>query len=233
MWVLIVEDEIRLAGLIKKGLEAEGFSAAVCHDGIAGEELAMVNTYDALIVDWRLPKQDGRTLLKNLRAAGNQVPAIMLTALGEVEHRVAGLEAGADDYLPKPFSFEELVARLRAVTRRPPMAEFDHILTLGSVVVNCDRRSVEINGDQHIFRPKEFALLEMLLRRSGDVISRSVLAERIWGSALYVTDNVIDVTVSGLRSKLNAAFNETRPDVEIITIRGVGYSARKIEPAPL
>ncbi|MFT4604358.1 MAG: DNA-binding response OmpR family regulator [Rhodothermales bacterium] len=231
MWVLIVEDDFRLADLIRRGLEAEGFTVAISHDGVEGEELATLNRYDALIVDWSLPKQDGRTLIKNLRSSGIQVPAIMLTALGDVEHRVAGLEAGADDYLPKPFSFEELVARLRAVTRRPPIAEFDHILTAGSVLVNSERRTVEINGEPELLRPKEFALLEMLLRRKGDVISRSVLAERIWGSALYVTDNVIDVTISGLRSKLNAGFKGAEPDLEIITVRGVGYSAREIETA--
>jgi len=117
--VLIIEDEARLASLLRRGLEAEGYVTDVASDGVEGELLAIENTYDAMIVDWRLPKQDGKSLIEHLRAAGDRTPALMLTALDDIEHRVAGLDAGADDYLTKPFSFEELLARLRALLRRP------------------------------------------------------------------------------------------------------------------
>jgi DNA-binding response OmpR family regulator len=192
----------------------------VATDGEGGEDQARLNAYDALIVDWRLPKRTGRDLLESLRSDRITTPAIMLTALDDVEHRVAGLDAGADDYLAKPFSFEELLARLRAVTRRPPMAQQDRTLTLGPLVMNTERRSVTVSGESLNLRPKEYALLEVLIRNAGAVLSRSVLAERVWGSALYVSDNVIDVTVSGLRQKLRDA---GRARLQLETIHGVGY----------
>lgn len=220
MWVLVIEDDERLADLLRRGLEAESFTVDIATDGEEGEDQARLNAYDALIVDWRLPRKSGRDLLENLRNDGVKTPAIMLTALDDVEHRVAGLDAGADDYLAKPFSFEELLARLRAVTRRPPMAQQDRTLAIGPLVMNTERRTVTVSGESLSLRPKEYALLEVLLRNAGSVLSRSVLAERVWGSALYVSDNVIDVTVSGLRQKLRDT-DEGRLQLE--TMRGVGY----------
>jgi DNA-binding response OmpR family regulator len=220
MWILVIEDDERLADLLRRGLEAESYTVDVATDGEEGEDQARLNAYDALIVDWRLPKRTGRDLLESLRSDRITTPAIMLTALDDVEHRVAGLDAGADDYLAKPFSFEELLARLRAVTRRPPMAQQDRSLTLGPLVMNTERRSVTVSGESLNLRPKEYALLEVLIRNAGAVLSRSVLAERVWGSALYVSDNVIDVTVSGLRQKLRDA---DRARLQLETIRGVGY----------
>jgi DNA-binding response OmpR family regulator len=220
MWILVIEDDERLADLLRRGLEAESYTVDVATDGEDGEDQARLNAYDALIVDWRLPKRTGRDLLESLRSDRITTPAIMLTALDDVEHRVAGLDAGADDYLAKPFSFEELLARLRAVTRRPPMAQQDRSLTLGPLVMNTERRSVTVSGESLNLRPKEYALLEVLIRNAGAVLSRSVLAERVWGSALYVSDNVIDVTVSGLRQKLRDA---DRARLQLETIRGVGY----------
>jgi len=220
MWILVIEDDERLAGLLRRGLEAESFTVDLAADGIQGEDQARLNAYDALIVDWRLPGRDGRQLLEHLRSDDIRTPAIMLTALDDVEHRVAGLDAGADDYLAKPFSFEELLARLRAITRRPPMAQQGRTLTLGPLTMNTERRTVTVSGDPLNLRPKEYALLDVLMRSAGAVLSRSVLAERVWGSALYVSDNVIDVTVSGLRQKLRDS-GEDRLLLE--TIRGVGY----------
>ncbi|QXD14326.1 response regulator transcription factor [Rhodocaloribacter litoris] len=225
MWILLVEDETRLAHSLKTGLEEEGYHVDLAEDGMEGETLALANAYDLLIVDWRLPRQDGKTLVERVRAAGRTMPILMLTALGDVEHRVAGLDAGADDYLPKPFKFEELLARLRALLRRPPLATQEHVLRRGPLEVDTRRRQATFQGTLLNLRPKEYALLEDFMRHPDEVISRTVMAERVWGDAFYVTDNVIDVTISGLRQKLA----EAQPDlpetqaVRIETVRGVGY----------
>jgi DNA-binding response OmpR family regulator len=187
--------------------------------------MAFSNAYDALIVDWRLPQRDGKTVVEHLREAGREMPILMLTALGDVEHRVAGLDAGADDYLPKPFKFEELLARLRALLRRPPMATQQDVLRLGPLELDTKRREATIDGTPLNLRPKEYGLLEDFLRHPDEVVSRTVLAERVWGDAFYVTDNVIDVTISGLRQKLAEARAASggAQTVRIETVRGVGY----------
>lgn len=225
MWILLIEDEKRLADSLKRGLEEEGFQVDVASDGREGEELALINAYDALIVDWRLPVQDGKSVVENVRAAGRPMPIIMLTAMADVEYRIAGLDAGADDYLPKPFKFEELLARLRALLRRPPIATQEDRLQLGPVEIDARKRRARFGGAPLELRPKEFALLEDMLRHPDEVISRTVLAERVWGDAFYVSDNVIDVTISGLRQKLADAKNtHSGPEsVAIETVRGVGY----------
>ena len=227
-WVLLIEDEARLADSVKRGLEEEGFTVDLARDAREGEAKALANGYDAFVVDWRLPHGDGKAIVEALRAEGRREPVLMLTALGDVGHRVAGLEAGADDYLPKPFAFEELVARLRALLRRPPLQQQERTLRAGALTMDTASRRVTLAGPraEALFnlRPKEHALLEFLLRGAGAVRSRTVIAERVWGDALYVTDNALDVTVSGLRQKLADASREagTRaPEVE--TVRGVGY----------
>jgi DNA-binding response OmpR family regulator len=195
----------------------------VADDGINGQSMAMANAYDALIVDWRLPGRDGKTVVQNVRGAGRKYPVLMLTALGDVEHRIQGLDAGADDYLPKPFKFEELLARLRALQRRPPLAAQEDVLREGSLEVDTKRRQFTLNGSRLDLRPKEYALLEDFMRHPQEVVSRTVIAERVWGDPFYVSDNVIDVTVSGLRQKLADAYDAERPKVWIETIRGIGY----------
>lgn len=225
MWLLLIEDEARLARSLKTGLEEEGYTVDVASDGAEGETMAFSNAYDALIVDWRLPQRDGKTVVEHLREAGREMPILMLTALGDVEHRVAGLDAGADDYLPKPFKFEELLARLRALLRRPPMATQQDVLRLGPLELDTKRREATIDGTPLNLRPKEYGLLEDFLRHPDEVVSRTVLAERVWGDAFYVTDNVIDVTISGLRQKLAEARAASggAQTVRIETVRGVGY----------
>ena len=225
MWLLLIEDEERLARSLKTGLEEEGYIVDVANDGAAGESMAIANAYDALIVDWRLPNRDGKAVVEHIRAEGRNVPILMLTALADVEHRVAGLDAGADDYLSKPFKFEELLARLRALLRRPPLAMQQDRLRLGGLELDTRRRQASIDGDQLDLRPKEYALLEDFLRHPDEVVSRTILAERVWGDAFYVTDNVIDVTISGLRQKLSDAQpDSSEPDgVRIETVRGIGY----------
>ena len=229
MWILLIEDEARLAGSIRRGLEEEGYRVDVASDAEAGEERALENAYDAFVVDWRLPRGDRKTLVERIRAAGKDQPVLMLTALSDVEHRVAGLDAGADDYLPKPFAFEELVARLRALLRRPPLSDQERTVTVGPLTLDGERRKVTMVGPKGEavlnLRPKEYAMLEVFMRSADAVLSRTVLAERVWGDALFVTDNALDVTVSGLRQRLADAEKtsgaEEAPGIE--TIRGVGY----------
>ncbi len=229
MWILLIEDEARLAASVRQGLEEEGYRVDWAADAQEGERLGLANAYDAFLVDWRLPKGDGKTLVERLRAAGKEQPVLMLTALSDIEHRVAGLDAGADDYLPKPFAFEELVARLRALLRRPPLADQDRVVCVGPLALDSERRRVTMTGGRGEvvlnLRPKEYAMLDAFLRSVGAALSRTVLAERVWGDALYVTDNALDVTVSGLRQRLDDAARasgaERAPRIE--TIRGVGY----------
>lgn len=225
MWLLLIEDESRLASSLQSGLEEEGFVVDIAENGEEGESMARAAAYDLLIVDWRLPHRDGKTVIENLRSTGEDVPILMLTALGDVEHRVEGLEAGADDYLPKPFKFEELLARIRALLRRPPMSTGSELVEYGTLEIDSKRRKARLGGEQLDLRPKEFALLEDFVRHPDEVISRTIIAERVWGDAFYVTDNVIDVTIFGLRQKLNDAQPESarRPTIRIETVRGVGY----------
>lgn len=229
MWLLLVEDEPRLAASVQRGLEEEGFRVDWAADAEAGERLALAHAYDLLVVDWRLPKGDGKTLVERVRAAGLDRPVLMLTALGDVEHRVAGLDAGADDYLPKPFVFEELVARLRALARRPPLAEQAAALRVGPLEINTERHVATLAGPRGTatvnLRPKELALLDALLRNAGAALSRAAIADRVWAEAPYLSDNALDVTVSGLRQALADARRQSgaadAPWIE--TVRGVGY----------
>jgi DNA-binding response OmpR family regulator len=227
MWILLIEDEQRLADSLKRGLEEEGYAVDLAHDGAEGEVMAAANAYDLLIVDWRLPKRDGRSLVEDLRAAGSQVPVIMLTALDGVDHRIAGLDAGADDYLAKPFSFEELLARLRALLRRPPISAQEQVLHTGALTLDTRRRRASVGDCVLNLRPKEYQLLELFMRHPEAALSRTVIAERVWGDAFYVSENAIDVTMSGLRQKLAEALDEARASetdrIRIDTIRGVGY----------
>ena len=226
MWILVIEDEKRLAGSLERGLQEEGYVVDVASDGEEGLGKALANAYDALVVDWRLPKRDGRALVEVVRSKGKSYPILMLTALGDTEHKVAGLDAGADDYLSKPFSFDELLARLRALLRRPPLSEHDRELSVGPLMMDKTRRRLELDGTILNLRPKEFSLMELFMRRPDAVLSRTVIAERVWGDAFYVSDNAIDVTISNLRQKLE----EARPNTDgeeagarIETVRGVGF----------
>jgi DNA-binding response OmpR family regulator len=234
MWLLLIEDELRLASSLKEGLQENGCVVDVAHNGIDGENMALANAYDVVIVDWRLPGRDGRTVIGNLRAAARQFPILMLTAVADLEHRVAGLDAGADDYLSKPFKFEELLARLRALLRRPLLATQNQFLRLGELELDTRGRDAAFGSERLDLRPKEYALLEDLLRHQDEVVSRTAIAERVWGDPFYVTDNVIDVTISGLRQKLAAAQKADGSPlaIRIETIRGVGYRLLLNTPSP-
>ena len=227
MRLLLVEDEPRLAASLRRGLEEEGYTVDHAADAVQADRLAG-GDYDAFVVDWRLPRGDGRSFVAGLRAAGRTEPVLMLTALSDVEHRVAGLDAGADDYLAKPFAFEELLARLRALLRRPALTAPETALTFAGLTVDTDRRRVTLGGPRGeaalALRPKEYDLLRLLLRSPEAVLSRTVIAERVWGDALFVSDNALDRTVSSLRQRLGEARAATGADgPEIETVRGVGY----------
>jgi DNA-binding response OmpR family regulator len=228
--LLFVEDEADVAGPIKRGLEEEGYRVHWTTEGEEGLTEALTGSYDVLVVDWRLPGMDGRTLIERLRDEGNTTPVLMLTALQDVDHRVAGLDAGADDYLTKPFSFEELLARLRALTRRAdrhaesPDTQKTY-LKAGALTMDTARRTVRYGSSSLDLRPKAFRLLELLLRQKGTVVTRTTIAERVWGSLYDVTANAIDVTVSSLRQALESVglTGASLARVAIETERGVGY----------
>lgn len=227
--VLFIEDEDGVAAPIKRGLEEEGYVVDWTRQGEEGLTKALAADYELLIVDWRLPGLDGRTLVQRIREEGDETPILMLTALRDVDHRVAGLDAGADDYLTKPFSFEELLARLRALRRRDTtVADIDiedtH-LRAGALSLDTKRRTVRYGASTLDLRPKSFRLLEFLLRNKGQVVTRTAIAERVWGSPLDVTDNAIDVTVSSLRRALQDAepVGDGFSPVIVETERGIGY----------
>lgn len=226
MWILVIEDESRLADSLREGFEREGYTVDTTDDGKKGEALALTNDYDLLIVDWRLPGQDGKTVVERVRAEGGEVPVLMLTVLADVDHKIEGLEAGADDYLSKPFSFEELLARVRALLRRPPLDEDSDRVEVGALEIDTRRREALLTGEKLDLRPKEYGLLELCARNVEEVQSRTVIAERVWGDPFYVSDNTIDVTVSNLRAKMKEVRDRAggvNGNVKLETVRGTGY----------
>jgi DNA-binding response OmpR family regulator len=226
MRILVVEDEERLARLISRVLAEEGYAVETEANGRQALMRALSDEYDLLIVDWMLPDLSGVQLVKRLRAAEVGTPAIMLTARDQVEDRVEGLDAGADDYLPKPFAFPELLARVRALTRRPRGEEKDGtILGAGDVTLDPVRHVVRHRGETVDLTAKEFALLATLLQRPGQVFTRPVLLDTVWGASPEVYANVVDLYVSYLRKKLDGDSEASH----IRTVRGVGYT---FEPQP-
>ncbi len=222
MRILIVEDEERLARLISRVLTEEGYAAETEVNGRRGLVRALSGEFDLLVVDWMLPDLSGVQLVRRLRAAEVGTPAIMLTARDQIEDRVEGLDAGADDYLPKPFASPELLARVRALTRRSRAGETHDgaVLRAGDVVLDPVRHVVR-HGDETVdLTAKEFALLATLLQRPGQVFTRPVLLDTVWGASPDVYANVVDLYVSYLRKKLD---RDGEPS-HIRTVRGVGYT---------
>lgn len=220
MRILVVEDELSVCQSLATALYADGFDVEVAITGTQGLALATSNPYDLILLDIMLPGVDGLTICKELRSRGNRVPIIFLTARGEVPHRVAGLDAGADDYLPKPFEVAELLARVRANLRRTALTAT--LLSAGSIKLDQMARTVTANEKVVELSPTEFALLEHLMLGSGRTVSRASIMQKVWKQDLY-DDKVIDVYVSGLRKKLGASGKL------ILTDRGVGY---RIQVAP-
>jgi two-component system OmpR family response regulator len=216
--VLVVEDESRMRDLLERGLGEEGYSVDTAQDGPTGLWMALENDYSAIVLDLMLPRLDGIAVCERLRAAGRWAPVIMLTARGEMDDRVRGLDAGADDYLAKPFGFAELAARLRALVRRGS-TERPPVLTVGSLTLDPARRRAWRGSTPLDLSPKEFSLLEMFVRHPGEVLSRTRILEQVWDFAYMGTSNVVDQYVTYLRRKVDKPFGST--DIE--TVRGVGY----------
>ncbi len=218
MKVLIIEDNPKMAAGIQRGLEENGYATDVCHTGFEGEEQAAGGEYDAVILDLMLPDRDGVEVCRNLRRRSVASPVLMLTALSGTEDKVSGLDAGADDYLTKPFEFEELLARLRALLRRGEASEgrtlrcCDLELDLYSRRATRDDETMELSN-------KEFGLLEYLMRNENRVLSRAQIADKVWNTNLEPGSNVIDVYISSLRKKVDRGFER-----ELIhTVKGAGY----------
>lgn len=219
MRILIVEDESAISGFLKEGLEEEGFSVDVADNGRKGLELALdfVNEYDVMLLDWMLPGISGIEICRNVRKVNQQVPIIFLTAKDTVDDTVFGLETGANDYLKKPFAFEELLARIRVLMRKTTGEQ--SVFTFRDIQMNIEVHEVTKVGKQIILTQKEFALLELLLRNKGKVCRRSRIMEKIWDVHFDKDTAVIDVFINGLRKKLDDKDSESF----IQTIRGVGY----------
>jgi DNA-binding response OmpR family regulator len=220
--ILVVEDEKRLANLIKRALDEEGHVVDVSHDGAEALEMAQATDYDLMVLDLMLPHLDGIEVARRLRAEGNDVRILMLTARDAVDDRVEGLESGADDYLIKPFSFTELVARVKALSRRQIQPQQEQELRSGDLVLDLTRHEAR-RGDQTIeLTAKEFQLLEFLMRNAGRVLTRTQILDHVWGYNFDSFSNVVDIYVHYLRNKIDRG--HTVPLIK--TVRGVGYSLK-------
>ncbi|KQQ90278.1 response regulator transcription factor [Aureimonas sp. Leaf324] len=220
MKVLLVEDDASTAAYVCNGLREEGHEVDHAGRGALGLELALTRPYDAAVVDRMLPDLDGLSLLKAMRAAGKRTPAIFLTAVGGVDDRVEGLEAGADDYLLKPFAFSELMARLNALARRTtPERREETVLAIADLEMNLISRTVARAGQAIDLQPREFRLLEFMMRNRGRVLTRTMLLERVWQFHFDPKTNVVETHVSRLRAKVDRPFGSEM----IRTVRGSGY----------
>jgi two-component system copper resistance phosphate regulon response regulator CusR len=218
MKILIVEDESKTGDYLRQGLTEAGFVADLARNGIDGRHLALTEDYDLVVLDIMLPGLDGWSVLRDIRAQGKQMPVLFLTARDRVEDRVKGLESGADDYLLKPFAFSELLARVRTLLRRGKAIEVER-LRAADMELDLLRRRVTRGGKRIDLTAKEFALLELLLRRQGEVLPRSLIASQVWDMNFDSDTNVIEVAVRRLRAKVDDGFE---PKL-IRTVRGMGY----------
>lgn len=218
MHILVIEDENKTAAYLKKGLSENGFVVDTASDGNAGLSLVGTNEYDLLILDVMLPGMDGWEILSEIRRLGKATPVLFLTAKDSVQDRVRGLELGADDYLVKPFAFSELLARVRTVLRRGP-ARQPETLKIADLEIDLLRHKAARQGIKLDLTPKEFSLLALLVRRSGEVLSRALIADQVWDMNFDSDTNVVDVAVRRLRRKVDDPFDKKL----IQTVRGVGY----------
>jgi len=218
MRILVVEDERRITAFIKRGLEEEHYAVDVAYDGEEALDWAAVVDYDLIVLDVLLPKKDGIEVCRELRAQGNKVPILMLTARDAIEDRVQGLDSGADDYLVKPFAFQELLARIRALLRRRGEIKTTH-LQVGDLILDTLTHRATRGGQVIELTAREYALLEFLMRHPGQVLSRTQISEHVWNYDFFTTSNVVDVYIRYLRRKIDKGF-----EVKLLqTVRGVGY----------
>ena len=222
MKILVIEDEKKVANFIKRGLEEDGYAVTTVYDGAEGLKQALAGDFSLVVLDWSLPKKDGLAVVKELRGAAKHLPVLMLTARGATEDIVLGLDAGADDYLTKPFAFAELIARVRALVRR---SELDR----GAEIVFADLRLDPVShkvwrgGDEIDLTAKEYGLMEYLMRNPNKVLSRAMIAEHVWDYAFDSFTNIIDVYVNYLRKKIDKDYSVSL----IHTVRGQGYILRE------
>ncbi len=218
MKLLVVEDELKTAGFLKRGFGEAGFLVDIASDGVAGMNMIQSSKYDLIVLDIMLPGLDGLKILAWMRQSGIQTPVLMLTARDSTPDRVAGLELGADDYLVKPFAFSELLARARTILRRPPLRE-PAILRVGDLELDLAAHRATRTGQRLELTSREFALLALFVRRAGEVLTRSFIAESVWDVSFQGDTNVVDVSVRRLRGKVDDPFTRKL----IRTVRGVGY----------
>jgi two-component system OmpR family response regulator len=222
MRLLIVEDDREAADYLKKALREAGHMAEVANDGEAGLAMALDDGFDVLVVDRMLPKRDGLAVVSELRTRGKTTPVLILSALGQVDDRVTGLRAGGDDYLAKPYAFAELLARVEVLARRRAPNSADTVYRVGDLELDRLSHRVSRGGEEIVLQPREFRLLEYLMRHAGQVVTRTMLLENVWDYHFDPQTNVIDVHVSRLRSKIDKGFD--KPLLQ--TIRGAGYMIR-------
>jgi len=221
MRILVVEDDRKLAAVLRQGLKEQGFGVDVAEDGAMGLQLALSTEYDAVVLDVLLPRHSGFDVLRDLRKRGRPVPVLMLTARSSVEDRVRGLDLGADDYLAKPFDFAELLARLRAITRRPPVAPTT-VLKLADLELDAARREVRRAGRKIELTAKEFALLAYLMRKKDTVVTRGMILDHVWDMEYDGGSNLVEVYINYLRRKV-----DQDSEAKLIhTVRGAGYVVR-------
>lgn len=219
MKILVIEDDKEAADYLKKALGEAGHTAHVAGDGDTGFVMADNGDYDVLVVDRMLPKRNGLAVIADLREKGNKTPVLILSALGEVDDRVTGLRAGGDDYLTKPYAFSELLARIEVLSRRSSAKEVETVYKVGDLELDRLSHSAKRAGKEIVLQPREFRLLEYLMRHSGQVVTRTMLLENVWDYHFDPQTNVIDVHVSRLRGKIEKGF-----DTPLLhTIRGSGY----------
>jgi len=219
MRLLVVEDESKTGDYLKQGLSEAGFQVSLARNGLDGHHLAMTDLFDVIILDVMLPDVSGWKILQSLREADNKTPVLFLSARDSIDDRVKGLELGADDYLIKPFAFAEVLARVRTLIRRGAVQTVDDILIVADLEMDIPKRKIQRAGKRILLSNKEFSLLELLLRREGEVLPRSLIASQVWDMNFDSDTNVIDVAIRRLRAKVDDDFT-----VKLIhTVRGMGY----------
>ncbi|MCX6116752.1 MAG: response regulator transcription factor [Proteobacteria bacterium] len=219
MRILVVEDDRAIASVLERSLKEESYAVDIAADGVEGEWLAVENNYDCIILDVMLPRKDGFAVLKSVREAGIITPVLMLTARDQTTDKVQGLDHGADDYLTKPFSLDELFARVRALLRRKQNEYVGTVVEVGHLKIDPARREVTRAGQKIDLTTKEYSLLEYLARNAGSVVTRNQLSEHVWDMNFEPNSNVVDVYIGYLRSKIDKGFD----DAMIRTVRGHGY----------
>jgi len=224
MRILIVEDDVEAAAYLAKALREAGHIADHAVDGVVGGDMAAAGNYDVLVVDRMLPNRDGLSLIEEMRDKGDQTPVLILSALGQVDDRVTGLRAGGDDYLAKPYAFSELLARVEVLARRRKSGEADTVYRVGDLEMDRLAHTVSRGGKVIPLQPREFRLLEYLMKHAGQVVTRTMLLENVWDYHFDPQTNVIDVHISRLRAKIDKGFDETL----LQTVRGAGYMIRGV-----